>query len=434
MFLNFFFLILILLLIGSAPTIDEQSLFPLSIEMTMIASAVIYTTTITLIYLQSRFWRRPFGFQKDRLTTLINIELIIMLIVLYFGVGMQRLFFIPLFFPFSLTALTITSLSLYSLGIAVGHYSYQRHWNPFHPVRPSVIFLIPFTIPFLIFVFINDASEAVSFAPLLNFLGVSENETAQIALAALGGLACICLIIILLPPLIIKLWSCQPLKDPALVARLESLCQRAHFTHAGFKVWSIMDGVLTAAILGVLGPLRYVIFTSDLLQRLSPEAIEAILAHEIGHSRHKHLLIYPFILAGVGITWTLFLLLSGEVLIKLPEFAILILFAINAWLYFRFVFGYFSRLFERQADLMVFELGLPSENLIEAFSSLGGSSESSRRAPNWHHFSIQERIDFLQSAQNDPKKILLHQRKVCYSLIFYFVISMVALFVIKGFI
>ena len=38
----------------------------------------------------------------------------------------------------------------------------------------------------------------------------------------------------------------------------------------------------------------------------------------------------------------------------------------HALLYFRYVFGFFSRIFERQADLHIFQVGLDPANLIES--------------------------------------------------------------------
>lgn len=388
--------------------------------------AVIFVTVCAmaalLIYFQSRLWKHPFHLKQNKLTAVINIELILIFSFLYFAIGIQRLFSSFLGPLFSSTVLAVTSLALYASGLMIGHYSYKRHWNPFHSSLSPIIFIMPFTIPFLFFIFISDIGNYLSKHHLLNILGLVENETGEGITIAVIALICLILVMIFFPPLIVKLWRCQKLEDKFLIERLESLCRRAKFTHAGFKVWSIMNHAVTAAILGVIAPMRYVIFTPGLLKRLSPQAIEAILAHEIGHSRHKHLLLYPFILSGIAVLWGIFLFFMGDFLTEIPDFFVLVFFSLGAWFYFRFIFGYFSRLFERQADLTIFELNLPSENLIEALHTLGTAGGGSLDAPNWHHYSIQQRIDFIKEVQNNPQKLKKHQKKVRYSLLFYFVI------------
>ena len=100
--------------------------------------------------------------------------------------------------------------------------------------------------------------------------------------------------------------------------------------------------------------------------------------------------------------------------------AIFLPFAIIIGLYFRVVFGFFSRLFERQADLHVFELGLDPKSLIAAFNFIGEATGQSLAKPCWHHYSLQQRINFLEEAQRKPSLILKHHRYVKKMLFLYF--------------
>lgn len=169
--------------------------------------------------------------------------------------------------------------------------------------------------------------------------------------------------------------------------------------------------------MGVFPRYRYVIFTERLLDELPPECVEAILAHEIGHSYHRHALRYFLILTGA-----LVLLALGEIYGKralesyAPEGkgrAIVSLGAVILLLglYFRVVWGYFSRLFERQADLHVFELGIPPEAMIEALDRVGIAAGFIHHQPSWHHYSIAERIAFLETVKQQPELVKKHHQK-----------------------
>jgi STE24 endopeptidase len=82
-----------------------------------------------------------------------------------------------------------------------------------------------------------------------------------------------------------------PLEDESLKARVQSLMQRAGFTAKGFFV---MDGSRRSAHSNAFftgfGASKRVVFFDTLLQQLSPAEMEAVLAHELGHFKHKHIL------------------------------------------------------------------------------------------------------------------------------------------------
>ena len=148
----------------------------------------------------------------------------------------------------------------------------------------------------IFFVILSNASDLLPFGKVAEFFGIADSASIDIILFFIMTLGSIAMVMIFLPPIIVYVWGCKPLEDHFLKEKLDSLCARAHFTHAGFKTWTIMEDAMTAAIIGVIGRFRYVMFTKKLLEKLSPDAITAILAHEIGHSRRKHLILYPFVL------------------------------------------------------------------------------------------------------------------------------------------
>lgn len=81
-----------------------------------------------------------------------------------------------------------------------------------------------------------------------------------------------------------------PLEDDALKARVQALMQRAGFQAKGFFV---MDGSRRSAHSNAFftgfGASKRVVFFDTLLKQLSPAEMEAVLAHELGHFKHKHI-------------------------------------------------------------------------------------------------------------------------------------------------
>ena len=420
LYLQLFFLIVVLLLVGTAPANLTSILFEGQLSKSILASFILYFGTVSLICWQNRSWK----ISREFLKILSQIELIASLAVLFFGFGLHRLFFSTAISPFGITLLALFSLLLYFFGVAVSVYSSERRTQDRYYSRrkalKSIFFTIPFTLPFLLFAFVTDIATLFDIAALFDSIGISgEAETLFLFFLSVLGIV---IALVFLPPLIVMLWQCKLIDDLALLNRLDHICKRAHFRYAGFKVWSIMEGAFTAAILGVIGRFRYVLFTPQLLRRLSPNAIEAILVHEIGHSHYKHLLFYPFILVGAFVTWAILSMLVFGTTDPEPSIFVFTFFILNIGLYFRFVFGYFSRLFERQADLYVFVLEVDPESLIEALNDSAVACGGTHLVPSWHHFSIQQRIDFIKKVKTDKSLFNYHQYKVRMSLIVYFVL------------
>ena len=82
----------------------------------------------------------------------------------------------------------------------------------------------------------------------------------------------------------------QPLQDEALKARVTALMQRCGFAAKGLFV---MDGSRRSAHANAyftgFGSAKRVVFNDTLLRQLSPAEVEAVLAHELGHFKHRHI-------------------------------------------------------------------------------------------------------------------------------------------------
>jgi STE24 endopeptidase len=99
------------------------------------------------------------------------------------------------------------------------------------------------------------------------------------------------LMMMLYPTLIAPLFNkFTPLEDESLRTRIENLLKRVQFASKGLFV---MDGSKRSghgnAYFSGFGGAKRIVFFDTLLSRLSPEEIEAVLAHELGHFKLKHI-------------------------------------------------------------------------------------------------------------------------------------------------
>ena len=81
-----------------------------------------------------------------------------------------------------------------------------------------------------------------------------------------------------------------PLEDESLKQRITQLMDRSGFKAKGFFV---MDGSKRSAHSNAfftgIGSSKRVVFFDTLLEQLSADEMEAVLAHELGHFKHKHI-------------------------------------------------------------------------------------------------------------------------------------------------
>lgn len=124
------------------------------------------------------------------------------------------------------------------------------------------------------------------------------------------------LVLVLYPTVIAPMFNTfEPLQDETLKARVSALMQRCGFAAKGLFV---MDGSKRSAHANAyftgFGASKRVVFFDTLLQQLNPAEIDAVLAHELGHYKHRHVLqrivmMFALSLAGfAALGW-----LSGQV-------------------------------------------------------------------------------------------------------------------------
>jgi STE24 endopeptidase len=100
------------------------------------------------------------------------------------------------------------------------------------------------------------------------------------------------LVLVLYPTLIAPLFNkFKPLDDASLRERIEALLKRCGFAAKGLFV---MDGSRRSAhgnaYFTGFGSAKRIVFFDTLLSRLSGDEIEAVLAHELGHFKRRHVL------------------------------------------------------------------------------------------------------------------------------------------------
>ena len=100
------------------------------------------------------------------------------------------------------------------------------------------------------------------------------------------------LVLVLYPTVIAPLFNkFKPLEDETLKARVTALMQRCGFAAKGLFV---MDGSKRSAHANAyftgFGAAKRVVFYDTLLKQLSPGEVDAVLAHELGHFKHKHII------------------------------------------------------------------------------------------------------------------------------------------------
>ena len=116
------------------------------------------------------------------------------------------------------------------------------------------------------------------------------------------------LMLVVYPTVIAPLFNkFQPLQDESLAERVSQLMARCGFAAKGLFV---MDGSRRSAHANAyftgFGAAKRVVFFDTLLSQLTPAEVEAVLAHELGHFKHRHIVkriagLFAFSLAGLAL-------------------------------------------------------------------------------------------------------------------------------------
>ena len=228
-------------------------------------------------------------------------------------------------------------------------------------------------------------------------------------LAWVGFLAVVVLLAQLAPVLLFPIfYKFEPLENEDLRRRLVVLSERAGTRVRGVYRWKLSEKSKKAnAALTGLGSTRRIILADTLLDNYSPEEIEAVLAHELGHHVHRHILKSIFVQAAITFVgfwaadFTLHYAVDQHMFEQLSDFANLPLLAlVSVVLSFLLMpaMNAYSRFNERQADRYAFESTASVEPFISSMNKLAEQNLAERTPSKWvewffhSHPSISRRL------------------------------------------
>ena len=230
-------------------------------------------------------------------------------------------------------------------------------------------------------------------------------------------LLCSLILMVLVAPVVfVKSWGAKAIENGNDFEEIRKELENSRTPVTAILSWpdSIMP-YSTAGVIGFVRGFRYLLISPQLLKSLSATELRAVTAHEAGHLRKQHLLFYLlaficllelFAFAGSAnllLTWTGVLEVSGMLMGVASILSII--------LFIRFGIGFLSQNFERQADCHAFERhGIsPISTALMKVSLLNGINPEQ---DNWHHYGIQQRIDFLSICLKKPELLQKHHRRV----------------------
>jgi STE24 endopeptidase len=206
----------------------------------------------------------------------------------------------------------------------------------------------------------------------------------------------------------------EPIKDELLREKITALMAQVGLKAKG--IYQVDEGKRskhTNAYFTGIGKTKRIVLFDTLLASHSPEEILAVLAHEIGHWKKKHILkqLIFMIVASLVVLYFTYLIVNWPPLYsafglqQTPVYAGLLLVS----LYFSCIGFFFSpigavitRRYEREADKMAVELVGTSEPMINALKRLAKDNLSNLHPHPmyvWFYYShppLIERIEYLQ--------------------------------------
>ena len=443
MFANFIYFIIVLLIYATYLPPDEPNLAPLETSILFLCLIIVFAYFTRMLFhrLEKRIPKDNILRVDHKINAIIT-QQSVMAIVLFavdiYGLSLTSFFKnIPLFTVIpTLQALVFIGLFVFYLAIiwacAYGPYKrlYITDLSRRSYVLSNISFSIPVLFPWFLLSGIADIINALPFELPKRFLSTPEGQVIYF-------LFFLSTVVIIGPAMIQKFWRCKPLESGYVRSRIEKLCRRAGLEYSNILYWPIFGGrMITAGIMGLIKKFRYILITKALVRHLEPEEMDAVIAHEIGHIKKKHLHFYlVFFIGYIFLAYTSFDLLVYFIIYTDPVYRLISSSGINHdtiisavfsliiiiifFIYFRYIFGYFMRNFERQADTYVYALFPSAKPLISTFKKIAATTGQPPDRPNWHHFSIKERIEYLNLCEQDKTYIIRQDRKIKKSIAVY---------------
>lgn len=445
MFTNFIYFIIVLLIYTTYQPSESAALS--SLETVVLFSGLVFIFTILTRWqfrkLEYQISSQSFSRLDHQFNTLLTRHSIIAIVL--FAVDLYVLNLSTLVSGITLFAVIPTLQAVLFIGLfvlylaivwACAHPIYQKLYLNSVSKRDYILSNTSFSLPVLLpWVMLSGIADLINLLPFefpKQFLATTEGQVIYFLFFLIA-------VALFAPAMIQKFWGCTPLEPGQMRLRIENLCQKTALEYNDILYWPIFGGkMITAGVMGLIKHFRYILVTNALLRILEPEEIDAVIAHEIGHVKKKHLLFYlVFFIGYMLLSYATFDLIVFVIIYVDPAYRFFspfgfnqttvtsILFSLmvilNFIIYFRYIFGYFMRNFERQADAYVYSVSDNARPLISTLEKIAAASGQPPDKPNWHHFSISERIAFLKKCEHDRTWIQRHDYKIKQSITVFLV-------------
>ncbi len=286
--------------------------------------------------------------------------------------------------------------------------------------------LIPFFVaPWLLIAAINDLTTESLFEQ------ANTGPARLLSPSQIGfSLITLTLLLIFFPWIIQGIWSTSRIRQTWLENRIKEMAINRGVPLSKIRMWKAGGNVVNACVIGFWAWQRLLFISDGMLARLSFREIEAIVLHELGHFSRRHVAMRLIVLAvPISITCQLSLALQKPSLAEIGSSTIwgmeygFLLWSIAlpalTIVYGIITLGGLSRLLEHDADLFAAfpdgigvertELGdsndaVHLESLVSALNHIFLLDPSVHGRQTWLHPSIQRRIKFLQSVQENPEE------------------------------
>ena len=254
---------------------------------------------------------------------------------------------------------------------------------------------------------------------VIEHLLLDEGKGTSVDLSVTAGLTfAVALVIFLVSPWLARfVLGLRPMPAGEVRTDLQAICDRHGVSVRDIMLWRTRGTMVNAAVVGLVPWIRYVLLTDALLEQISRPQVLAVMAHEVGHVRCRHMPTMLLVL--------LALVVVAELLVQSMLWLVPDLFAADdaigalAQLASSLVlivigFGWVSRRIERQADtfavrdrsMLQADDGRATADAVDAMAGALESIaalhgiEPGRRS--WRHGAIAWRCGYLRSLEGRP--------------------------------
>ena len=232
----------------------------------------------------------------------------------------------------------------------------------------------------------------------------------------------------LMPLVLRRVWDTIDLEPGPLREDLIAMCREHGVRIRDVLLWRTHGTMINGAVMGLIGPARYVMLTDALLEMLPGDQVRAVMAHELGHIRRRHL---PWLFAAAVCSMILaWVAASLSIAVLAPDWsessAGQSLILVTGLVVGLVVFGFVSRRFEWQADAFAVQhlsgwRGRPDQrdlaiseqavlSMTDALGAVAILNHIPRHRFTWRHGSIASRQQKLMRLIGRPAGCLQPDR------------------------